>query len=108
MMRFWSLPGWPSQSKTTYSGKAGHFKPMDMEWAKDGATNQLFIVQARPETVHSQKDRTKLKEYILTEKGEVLIKGRSVGQLIGSGKAQSSRMPTRLTSSGKAKFLLLT
>ena len=70
-----------------YSEKAGHFKPMDMEWAKDGATNQLFIVQARPETVHSQKDQNILKEYVLVDKGEVLIEGRSVGEKIGSGKA---------------------
>ncbi len=70
-----------------YSEKAGHFKPMDMEWAKDGATNQLFIVQARPETVHSQKDQNILKEYKLVEKGEVLVEGRSVGEHIGQGRA---------------------
>jgi pyruvate,water dikinase len=70
-----------------YSWKAGHHKPMDMEWAKDGATNQIFIVQARPETVHSQKDMNKLKEYVLNQKGELIIVGRSVGQMIGQGKA---------------------
>jgi pyruvate,water dikinase len=70
-----------------YSWKRGKFTPMDMEWAKDGITNQIFIVQARPETVHSQKDKSKLKEYILQEKGTVLIEGHSVGEKIGSGKA---------------------
>ncbi|MBU1975978.1 MAG: phosphoenolpyruvate synthase [Nanoarchaeota archaeon] len=70
-----------------YSAKAGHHKPMDMEWAKDGETGELFIVQARPETVHSQKDVTKLREYLLQEKGKVLIQGKSVGARIGAGKA---------------------
>ncbi|MFT4310497.1 MAG: phosphoenolpyruvate synthase [Candidatus Woesearchaeota archaeon] len=68
-----------------YSAKAGKFKPMDMEWAKDGKSGELFIVQARPETVHSQKDQNTLKEYILEEQGEVLIKGKSVGERIGQG-----------------------
>ena len=70
-----------------YSKKAGHFKPMDMEWAKDGNTGKLFIVQARPETVHSQKDKNKIKKYILKEQGKVIIKGESVGELIGAGQS---------------------
>ncbi|MFT4310671.1 MAG: phosphoenolpyruvate synthase [Candidatus Woesearchaeota archaeon] len=68
-----------------YSAKAGKFKPMDMEWAKDGKSGELFIVQARPETVHSQKDLNTLKEYILEEKGDELVKGKSVGERIGQG-----------------------
>ncbi len=70
-----------------YSKKAGHFKPMDMEWAKDGNTGELFIVQARPETVHSQKDKNKIKKYILKEQGKIIIKGESVGELIGAGQS---------------------
>lgn len=62
-------------------------KAMDMEWAKDGLTNQLFIVQARPETVRSQDDPTKLKEYILKSSGKVLAEGASVGNMIGQGPA---------------------
>lgn len=69
-----------------YSEKAGKFKPMDMEWAKDGQTGELFIVQARPETVQSQKDQNVLKEYELEEKSEVLVEGKSVGAMIGAGK----------------------
>jgi len=69
-----------------YSQKAGKFKPMDMEWAKDGITNELFIVQARPETVHSQKDFSKLKQYVLKETSRPLVRGHSVGQKIGAGK----------------------
>ncbi|MFA6253291.1 MAG: phosphoenolpyruvate synthase [Patescibacteria group bacterium] len=62
-------------------------KAMDMEWAKDGLTNQLYIVQARPETVRSQDDPTKLKEYILQTSGKVLAEGASVGNMIGQGPA---------------------
>ncbi len=70
-----------------YSKKAGHYKPMDIEWAKDGVSNEMYIVQARPETVHSQKDANILKKYVLKQKGEVLVKGRSVGEKIGQGNA---------------------
>ncbi|MCP3685617.1 MAG: phosphoenolpyruvate synthase [bacterium] len=70
-----------------YSAKAGHEKPMDMEWAKDGETGQLFIVQARPETVHSQKNRNVLEKYVMQQKGTALAQGDSVGSKIGQGKA---------------------
>jgi len=60
---------------------------MDLEWAKDGQSKQLFIVQARPETVQSQKSRTVLEEFRLTQKGKVLVSGKSVGNKIGQGKA---------------------
>ena len=70
-----------------YSQKKWKFCPMDTEWAKDGKTGELFIVQARPETVHSNTDMSVLKTYELEKKGEVLIQGRSVWEKIGSGKA---------------------
>jgi pyruvate,water dikinase len=60
-------------------------KPMDIEWAKDGETGELFIVQARPETVHSQKDMATLNTYILEEKGKILVQGEAVGSMIGQG-----------------------
>jgi len=60
-------------------------KPMDIEWAKDGNTDELFIVQARPETVHSQKDVAVLRTYVLEEKGNVLAEGEAVGSKIGQG-----------------------
>jgi pyruvate,water dikinase len=56
-----------------------------MEWAKDGQSGELFMVQARPETVQSQKDLSVFEEYLLKEKGKVLIEGNSVGSKIGSG-----------------------
>ncbi|MBT4209479.1 MAG: phosphoenolpyruvate synthase [Candidatus Komeilibacteria bacterium] len=61
-------------------------KPMDMEWAKDGRTGKLYIVQARPETVRSQDDPNVLIEYSLKEKGKIIAVGASVGQKIGQGK----------------------
>lgn len=61
-------------------------KPMDMEWAKDGRTGQLFIVQARPETVRSQDDPNTLIEYAMKERGKVLATGASVGNKVGQGK----------------------
>jgi len=81
------IAGWTCIIEDHYSQKAGHFKPMDMEWAKDGVSGELFIVQARPETVHSQEDRTKLKRYVLKKKGRVLVEGKSVGEKIGAGQA---------------------
>jgi pyruvate,water dikinase len=81
------LAKWAIIIEDHYSKKARKFKPMDMEWAKDGKTNQLFIVQARPETVQSQKNINILEEYNLIERGEVIATGLSVGRKIGSGKA---------------------
>jgi pyruvate,water dikinase len=60
-------------------------KPMDIEWAKDGKTKELFIVQARPETVHSLKDVATLKTYVLEEKGKLIAEGEAVGSKIGQG-----------------------
>ncbi len=63
-------------------------RPMDMEWAKDGLDGKLYIVQARPETVASQRKATSLESYVLEGSGEVLTEGRSVGEKIASGKAR--------------------
>ena len=65
-----------------------YHKPMDMEWAKDGKSGKLFIVQARPETVRSQDDANKLKEYSLKSSGTIVTSGASVGNKIGQGKAR--------------------
>jgi pyruvate,water dikinase len=59
--------------------------PMDIEWAKDGVTGDVFIVQARPETVYSQEDSASLKTYVLEGKGELLLTGEPVGAKIGQG-----------------------
>ncbi|UPG96244.1 phosphoenolpyruvate synthase [Luteibacter aegosomatissinici] len=66
-------------------------RPMDVEWAKDGNTGKLYIVQARPETVKSRSHATTLERFQLNEKGKVLTEGRAIGQKIGSGKARVIR-----------------
>lgn len=60
-------------------------KPMDIEWAKDGETDDLFIVQARPETVQSQKEASSLKTYSLKKRGKRLLTGLSIGEAIAAG-----------------------
>lgn len=72
-----------------------HYKmPMDIEWAKDGVSNELFIVQARPETVHSSKDPYLVKEYTLKQKGATLVIGNAVGSGIASGVARLINSPS--------------
>ncbi len=68
-------------------------KPMDIEWAKDGITNEMFITQARPETVHSQKNPFIVKEYTLLQKGEVIIEGNAIGSKIATGIARILQSP---------------
>ncbi len=68
-----------------YSQKMQANRPMDMEWAKDGTDGQLYMVQARPETVASQKKGQVLEEYILEGHGTVLVQGRAIGGRIASG-----------------------
>ena len=82
------LANWACIIEDHYSGVRGIYTPMDIEWAKDGLTGGLFIVQARPETVQSQKAGNILKNYRLQGSGDVLIAGRAVGEMIGQGKAR--------------------
>jgi len=76
------------QVEDHYSNKAGHVMPMDMEWAKDGMDGELYLVQARPETVISQRKLLQLEEYRLTETGKVVVSGRAVGNKIAVGRAR--------------------
>lgn len=81
------LAEWAVEVEEHYSSKYGKWTPMDLEWAKDGRTQELFIVQARPETVQSQKNRNIIEEYSLEQTGKILAKGKSVGSKIAQGKA---------------------
>jgi pyruvate,water dikinase len=83
-----TLAKWAIIIEDHYSAKKGHYQPMDMEWAKDGKTGELFIVQARPETVQSRADRSKIKTYEMVEDGKVLCEGVSVGSKIGHGEVK--------------------
>ena len=66
-------------------------RPMDIEWAKDGISGKLFIVQARPETVKSRAKATQIERYTLSERGDVIAEGRAIGQRIGAGVARVVR-----------------
>ena len=79
------LAQWAVVIEDYYSKVRGSYTPMDIEWAKDGNNDTLYIVQARPETVHSQKSSNMLHTYNLQDKGKVLVTGRAVGQAIAQG-----------------------
>jgi len=82
------LARWACIIEDHYSAKNNRATPMDMEWAKDGISGELFIVQARPETVQSLKLTNVLESYKIKKRGEVLITGKSVGEKIASGKVR--------------------
>jgi pyruvate, water dikinase len=71
-----------------YSARAGATQPMDMEWAKDGETGELYIVQARPETVYAHRHAQVMERYHLKGQGPVLVQGKSVGKKIAAGAAR--------------------
>ncbi|MGZ9116767.1 MAG: phosphoenolpyruvate synthase, partial [Methylocystis sp.] len=83
-----TLAGQAIEIEDHYSAKAGARRPMDIEWAKDGLDGQLYIVQARPETVASRRDRNIAEIYKVTKHGAVKVEGRAVGAKIASGKAR--------------------
>ena len=84
-----------------------HYKKgMDIEWAKDGRSKELYIVQARPETVQSQKDKNVLEEYIIREKGEILCVGAAVGGKIGSGRANVIKDVAKIADFKKGEVLV--
>jgi pyruvate, water dikinase len=87
------LSRWACLIEDHYSELAGHQQPMDIEWAKDGVSGELFIVQARPETVHSKKPRTALAEIyrLKGEHGLPLVTGQAVGEKIGAGRVRIVR-----------------
>ena len=80
-----TLARWACLIEEHYSAKHGCPTPMDIEWAKDGLTGELFIVQARPETVQSQRQADTYESYHLESRGQVILSGRSVGARIATG-----------------------
>jgi len=81
-------------------------KPMDMEWAKDGRDGRLYIVQARPETVESLKNRQVIEEYILKKKGRVLASGAAVGKKIGQGRVNIIKSASQMGSFKSGQVLV--
>ncbi len=82
------LAGWAILIEDHYSKVRNKYTPMDMEWAKDGIDGKLYMVQARPETVHSQEKITIFDIYRLKQKSKVLLTGNAVGEKIGTGKVK--------------------
>ncbi len=102
------LAKWAVIIEEYYSRHYGKWTPMDIEWAKDGVTGELFIVQARPETIHAGRDYSKVKEYQLLEKKTPLLTGSSVGSSIASGKARVILEPKHIEQFKKGEVLVTT
>ncbi|MBT4121305.1 MAG: phosphoenolpyruvate synthase [Candidatus Magasanikbacteria bacterium] len=81
-------------------------KPQDIEWAKDGKTGKLYIVQARPETVKARSSHSVIETYKLNKKGKVLVTGTAVGQKIGAGKVRVIEKPAQMKSFKKGEILV--
>ena len=82
------LARWVVKIEEYFSAKRGSYQPMDIEWAKDGQNGELFIIQARPETVHSVARKDVYVEYILKGRGKELARGAAVGGKISVGRAR--------------------
>lgn len=89
-----------------YSKKYGKHQPMDIEWAKDGQSGELYIVQARPETVQSQRDRTTHETYRLKTRSNVVATGKSVGRKIACGAARVILEAADMDSLGEGEVLV--
>ena len=94
-----------------YSDLKGKWSPMDIEWAKDGIDGKIYIVQARPETVHSlQQDQNILEEYVLdkkvSKKNKALVKGKSVGRKIATGKVRVISSAKKMHEVKKGEILV--
>jgi pyruvate,water dikinase len=100
------LAEWTTIIEDHYSDEAGYFKPMDIEWGKDGQTGELFILQARPETVQSQKDINVLENYNLLEKKAPVVTGTAVGSKIGSGPVHIIESVNEIKSFKKGEVLV--
>ncbi len=83
-----TLAAWAMKIEEHYSRQYGRPTAMDIEWAKDGLDGKLYIVQARPETIHHAEHATVLNSYRLISGGKVLTQGKAIGEKIGAGKAR--------------------
>jgi pyruvate, water dikinase len=101
-----TLAKWACVIEDYYTKKLSRPCPMDMEWAKDGISGELFIVQARPETVQSQKQQDILETYTLKEHGKVLLTGGSVGGKIANGKVRIIKDVKDLAELKKGEILV--
>jgi pyruvate,water dikinase len=101
-----TLARWAVAVEKHYSGFHGKPTPMDMEWARDQETGELFMLQARPETVHAGKQEELLRSYRLKEQGEVRVTGRSVGSAIATGPVRVIDSPKDLKEFNQGDILV--
>ena len=100
------LARWALRIEEHYGKKRGADSPMDVEWGKDGQTGELFVLQARPETVHSNAKGTSLRIYKLLGKGPQLAQGLAVGSSVAVGKARVIKSPSQFDSFQKGDILV--
>ena len=92
-----TLARWACRIERHYSDRRGTPTPMDIEWAKDGLTGELFILQARPETVQSRQQQAVLRSWHLEpHQAELLVSGRAIGASVSSGVARVIRHPSEI------------
>lgn len=92
------LARWAVTIEDHYTRQRGQPTPMDIEWAKDGVTGELFIVQARPETVHAMRTGPVFQQYTLGKSGHVIVTGLPVGEKIATGAAHVIRDPKAMSA----------
>jgi pyruvate,water dikinase len=103
-----TLARWTCIIEDHYSQEAGFYKPMDLEWAKDGHNGELFIVQARPETVHSQHKGKTIETYVLHDTASPLLTGQAVGSKIGQGSAHIIKDSSHIGAFRQGEVLITT
>ena len=103
-----TMASWGAIVEAHYSERANKWTPMDMEWAKDGLTGELFLVQARPETVQAERDYTTIIEYQVTGQGKELVRGISVGSKAAAGKAHLILSPKQIREFKQGEILVTT
>ncbi|MDE1965663.1 MAG: phosphoenolpyruvate synthase [Patescibacteria group bacterium] len=103
-----TMASWGKTVEEHYSERAKKWTPMDMEWAKDGISGELFLVQARPETVQAGRDFSKIVEYAVKGAGRELVRGISVGSKVATGKAHIILSPKQIKEFKKGEVLVTT
>ncbi len=103
-----TMASWGAIVEKHYSERAKKWTPMDMEWAKDGTTNELYLVQARPETVQAERDFSKLTEYNVSGQGKELVRGISVGSKVATGNVHIILNPKQIREFKKGEILVTT
>jgi pyruvate,water dikinase len=100
------LAAWALKIENHYRLLHGKDLAMDIEWAKDGNDGQLYIVQARPETVYSSRDTQSISSFTLDERSEVLLEGRAIGDRIGAGRVRLIRSKDELSDFEEGEVLV--